>query len=569
RPAAWVVAVAVGAVVALATLPFLGTSVVPSFKDKDVLVRLNAEPGTSNPRMTEITRDVATELRSIAGVDNVGAHVGRAITGDQIVDVNSSEVWVSLAADANYDEAMENINDAVRRVDGVDRDVATYTTQKIRDVGALADGEEPANRNDLDVLTGVDTPLVTRVYGQDPDVLRREAEKVQRAVAGVDGVVNARLQLPRQQPTLEIEVDLDRAQRAGIKPGDVRRAEATLLQGLQVGSVFEDQKVFDVIVQGTPETRESVEAVRNLLIDAPDGGQVRLGEVADVRVGSTATVIEREAVSRYVDIEAGVSGRGADAVAGDIRARLAAMSFPLEYHAEVFERSTGEELGAMTMLAFALAAAVAVLLLLQAAFRSWRLAAAVLLVVPVGLAGGLVAALIAGAELSLGSLLGLLAVFGVGLRTSVLLIRHLQDVHEVQPQFGPPVVQRAAGERLAPIVATTVALIGLALPFVVLGSRAGLEVVHPMAVVLVGGMLTSALVSLFVVPGLFLRLGSKPRPRIEVDGAVVEQYAGVAPEGAGYDTDPLATMDRPATPAAPAAEAPGAEAGARQNGGER
>lgn len=526
RPRRVFAAAAVCAVVGLAALPLLDSSLIPSFKDRDVLVKLEGEPGTSNPRMTRIASAVSRELRSIPGVDNVGAHVGRAVTGDQIVDVNSSEVWVSVSPGANYDETVENINDAVRRVAGVDRDVATYTTQKIRDVGALNEGRNAVTGNDLNVLTGSDKPLVVRVYGQDLDVLRREADKVRAVVADVDGVVDPRVALPAAQPTLQIEVDLARAQRHGVKPGDVRRAEATLLQGLQVGSVFDDQKVFDVIVQGTPETRSSVAAVRNLLIDRPDGGHVRLGQVADVRVAPTPGVIQRESVSRRVDVELGVSGRSLDAVADDIRARLADVAFPLEYHAEVLERTTSEEIGTTRLLAFAIAAAIAALLLLQAALRSWRLAAVAFLVLPVALVGAVLAALIAGAELSLGSLIGFLAIYGLAVRTSVLLIRHCQDLERYEGETeGLGLVLRGARERFAPIITTAAALAVLALPFVVMGSRPGLEVLHPMAVVIVGGLVTSTLLSLFVVPAIYLSLGWAP-DRMDYETAMAEGPAG-------------------------------------------
>ena len=151
---------------------------------------------------------------------------------------------------------------------------------------------------------------------------------MRQLVSQVDGVVDPRVALPTTQPTIEIEVDLDRAQRHEIKPGDVRRAEAALLQGITVGSVFEEQKVFDVIVQGGPETRESVASVRNLLLDRPGGGHVRLGEVADVRTARTPISIQREAVSRRLDVEADVSGRSVDSVAKDIENRLENLALP-------------------------------------------------------------------------------------------------------------------------------------------------------------------------------------------------------------------------------------------------
>ncbi|MDQ3867418.1 MAG: efflux RND transporter permease subunit, partial [Actinomycetota bacterium] len=491
--APWAALVAAGAcvVVGLVVLPFLGTSLVPSFKDRGVLVHLDAKPGTSNPRMTAIATEVSRELRSLPGVENVGAQVGRAVTGDQIVDVNSSEVWVSVDSGADYDATLASIEDVVRRVPGVERDVVTYSTQRIRDVGALDEGENPVRGNRLDVLTGSERPLVVRVYGQDLGVLRREANKVRRIMSEVDGVVDPRVDLPATQPTLEIEVDLDKARRYGIKPGDVRRAEATLLQGIQVGSVFKEQKVFDVVVQGVPELRTGVSTVRNLLIDRPGGGHVRLGDVADVRAGRSPTIIERDAVSRRLDVEANVSGRSLGAVAGELEDRLADVSFPLEYHAEVLQETAAAEMGATRMLAFAIAAALAVFLLLQAAFQSWRLAILASLTLPVALVGGLLGALASGAELSLGALVGLLALLGIAVRNGVLAIRDFQRIeHEEGEPLGPGLVGRATGDRLVPTLATAFALAVVALPFAALGSRPGLEIVHPMAVVVLGGLVT-------------------------------------------------------------------------------
>jgi len=521
-------------VVGLAVLPLLGTSLIPSFKDRDVLVRLDGEPGTANPRMTQIATTVSRNLRAVPGVDNVGAHVGRAVTGDQIVDVNSSEVWVSIDSDADYDATLASIKDVVRGVRGVDRDVVSYSAQKIRDVGALNEGHNPVRGNSLDVLTGSDKPLVVRVYGQDLDVLRREASKVRLVMSEVDGVVDPRIELPASQPTLEIEVDLDKAFRHGIKPGDVRRAAATLLQGIQVGSVFQQQKVFDVIVQGVPDLRRSPSNVRNLLIDRPGGGHVRLGQVADVRVARTPTVIQRDAVSRRVDVVADVSGRSLGSVVSDIEARLATVSFPLEYHAEVLQKTTPEEIGAPRMLAFAIAAAIAMFLLLQAAFRSWRLAALVFLTLPVALLGGVLAALINGAEFSLGSVVGLLALFGIAARNGVMLIRHLQDFRRDEGEaFGSGLVERGARERLAPILTTASALAVVALPFVILGPRPGLEVVNPMAAVILGGLVTSTFLGLFVLPALYLQFGAGAQPELAPEEELMYRWVGLELEAAG------------------------------------
>ena len=549
------VIIGAGAAVLLAALAFAlqDKSVVPTFKDRDVLVKLDAEPGTSNPRMTQITTDLSRELRSIPGVDNVGGHVGRAVTGDQRVDVNSSEVWVSIDSGADYDKTLASIKDTVNGTGGVQKDVTTYTYQKIRDVGALDDGDNPNRGNGFDVLTGTDKPLVVRVFGQEQDVLRRQAERVRQLVSQVDGVVDPRVAQPTAQPQVEIEVDLDKAQRYQIKPGDVRRAEAALLQGITVGSVFEGQKVFDVIVQGEPSTRESVANVRNLLLDRPGGGHVRLGQVADVRVVQTPLSIQRDEVSRRLDVEADVSGRSLDSVASDIENRLQDVNFPLEYHAKVLQQTTGGEIGTGTIIAVGIAALIAMFLLLQAGFSAWRLAVLAFLALPVALVGGVVAGLIDG-ELTLGSLIGFLALFALAARMGMVLIRRYQDLEREGEAFGPGLVERGSLERLGPIVTTTVAVALLMIPFIVAGTEPGLEVINPMAIVILGGLVTTALLALFVMPALYVRYATPAEPGLAPEDELMHRWAGVAPEAAaapaGANGDPL-----PAKPeAAPATD---------------
>ncbi len=532
RPRTALIAAGACLVVGLAVLPFLGTSLIPSFKDRDVLVRLDAKPGTSNPRMTEITTQVSRDLRALPGIENVGAHVGRAVAGDQIVDVNSSELWVSIDSGADYDKTRASIEDVIDRTQGVRSDVVTYSEQKIKDVGALNEGDNPNSGSGLDVLTGTDRPLTVRVYGQNQDVLRREAAKVRQLVSQVDGVVDPRVALPGTHPSIEIEVDLDKARRYEIKPGDVRRAEAALLQGIQVGSVFQEQKVFDVIVQGAPETRRSVEDVRNLLIDRPEGGHVRLGQVAEVRVAQTPSSIEREAVSRRLDVEANVSGRSLDSVAKDIEDRLANVSFPLEYHAQVLKQSTNEEINTTQVLSFGIAVAIAMFLLLQAALRSWRLAALAFLTLPLALVGAVLAVLIDGGELSLGSAAALLALFALAARNAIVLIRRYQGLEREGESFGSALIERGARERLAPTLTTAAATATAMVPFMIAGQAPGLEIVSPMAVAIFGGLVTSTALAIFVLPALYLRFGGR-QPELAPDEELMHRWAGVEPVPAG------------------------------------
>jgi len=286
------------------------------------------------------------------------------------------------------------------------------------------------------------------------------------------------------------------------------------LSGLLVGNLFEERKVFDVVVWGTPNTRSSLTTIQNLMIDTPSRGQVRLADVADVQLRPNPTVIRHEAVSRKIDVTAEVQGRSLNAAADDVQHRLKEVSFPLEYHAELLG-DYGDPPAARTRLFGLLAiAAIGIFLLLQAAFASWRLASLSFVTILASLTGGAVAAFAGGRTLTAGSLLGFLAVFGLAARAVIILIRRYQRLEEDGHEgFSPELVRRGSGEQLAPLVMTALAA-GLAfVPVAVLGDVPGLEIVHAAAPVVLGGVVTWAAVTLFVVPALYLRFGHSWRRR--------------------------------------------------------
>jgi len=488
-------AFAVIAAVGLAALTQLSQpSLLPSFKEKDLLIHWDSAPGTSQPEMSRIVSSAGQELQSIPGVRNVGAHVGRAVTSDQVVGINSGEIWVSIDSAADYGATVAAIQEVVDGYPGLSRDVVTYPEERVREV-----------------LTGADEDIVVRVYGENLDVLRSKAAEVKEVVSEVDGVVDAQVELPVEEPTLEIEVDLAAAQRYGIRPGDVRRAAATLLSGIQVGSLFEEQKVFEVVVWSTPETRASVTSIRELPIDTPGDSGVRLEDVADVRITPNPNVIRREAVSRYIDVGVNVRGRDVDSVARDVERRVDEVDFPLEHHAELLGENEGRQGVENRGLALAVAAAIGIFLLLQLAFGSWRLAALFFVTVPVALAGGALAAFVDGGDVTIGSYAGFFALLGIAARNGIVLIKHYQHLQQEEGEpFGHELVLRGTKERISPILMTALAT-GLALvPLALLGDIFGHEIVYPMAPVILGGLVTSTLFSLFIVPALYLRFTPGP-----------------------------------------------------------
>jgi CzcA family heavy metal efflux pump len=482
---------AVLVVVGLVALPTLRRSELPSLNEREFVVELESQPGTSLTKMNQVTAQATEDLRRIPGVRNVASHTGRAITGDKVVDVNSSELWVSINQDANYGATVAAIRKVMAGYPGHDRDVQSYMQARVKEVES-----------------GADDPVVVRVYGQNPDVLAEKGKEVRDELAKIDGIANLNVELPVNEPALEVEVDLERAKEFGIKPGDVRRQAATLLSGIEVGQLFYDQKVFEVVVWGAPETRQNPDDVRNLLLDT-DGGQVRLQDVADVSIVDSPDVIEREGAFRRIDVTAKVAGRDQGAVLADVKRRLEAIDFPLEYRAELIGEYQEKRAAEQRLLWLGALAAVGMLLLLQACFGRWLLGALYFLTLPIALVGGVVAALIAGGTVTIGAALGLLTVLGVAARNGILLIRRYQQLERREHEpFGLNLVRRGARERLAPTLMTAVATALAFAPFVVLGSRPGFEILHPMGVVILGGLVTATLVNVFVVPALYLNFGN-------------------------------------------------------------
>ncbi|MGH2728691.1 MAG: efflux RND transporter permease subunit, partial [Actinomycetota bacterium] len=335
-------------VAGLAAVPFLKRSVLPSFKEGDFLVEVDAAPGTSLPEMDRVSALIAAELRTIPGVRNVGAQVGRAVLGDRVVGVDSAQLWISIDPDADHDATMTSVRGVIGGYPGLDMDVLTHSAERL-----------------TEVLTGVDAPIQVRVFGPDLEVLRAQAEQLRKTLAGIEGIVDPTAELDVTEPALEVQVNLAAAQRYGIKPGDVRRAAAALLSGIEVGSLFEEQKIFEVVVWGVPELRHSLSSVRDLQIDKPGGGTVRLGDVASVELRPNPTVVVRESVSRSIDVIAGVRGRSVGAVTKDVEQRLERIGLPLEDHAELLGDQAEQRAARSRLIGAAIAAAIAILLLLQ------------------------------------------------------------------------------------------------------------------------------------------------------------------------------------------------------------
>ena len=489
RPAMALVVVVI--LLGLGVLPALGQSLLPDFKERDFLMHWVTAPGTSHPEEVRITTAASKELRAIPGVRNFGAHIGQALAADEVVGIDFGENWISVDPKVDYDQTLAKVQEVVEGYPGLRRDVQTYLKERIREV-----------------LTGGGEAIIVRLSGPDLQVLRDKAEEIRQAIAGVDGIVEDHVDLQKDIPQVDVQVDLAKARQHGIKPGDVRRAAATLMAGEEVGDIFRGGKAYDIQVWSRPEVRRSLSDIRDLLLDTPGGGHVRLAEVADVAIRPTPNAIEREAGTRKIDVGANVRDRDLGAVIGDVEDRLDGVELPLGYSYELLGEFAERQAATQRLRGYAVAAAVGVLLLLVLAFRSWRLGLMAFLALPMALVGGLIGAYLGGGVISLGSLVGFFTVLGIVARNGIMLITHCQHLErEEGVPFGPALVLRGATERLSPILMTALATALALVPLAVAGDLPGHEIEYPMAVVILGGLVTATLLNLFIVPSLYLRFG--------------------------------------------------------------
>ena len=461
---------------------------LPTFRERDVVISVDAPPGTSETVMQGVSERMGAELRGLPGVRSVSAHVGRAVMSDTTKDIYGGEVWVNVSRAADYDATVDAVRAVASGYAGYDIDVDTFLGERLLDE------------------TGPGDMVVVRVYGENMDTLRSKAEEVRAVMARVEGIEAPEVNYPDLRPNLEIEPNLANSQVHGLTPGQVRRQAATLLGGIAVGSLFEERKVFDVVVWGVPEVRHSVSSVENLLLDTPAGGHVRLKEVARAQIKPQPPVIRRNAVARHLDVEAEVAGRHIADISAELSERIRqGIDFPLEHRAEVLGAHAAAAAAMENVRAVAIAAALGVLLLLQAASGSWSLAFFLLLSLPVALLGGIATGLIAGGIGSLGSLLGFLAVLALTARSALVLISSYRDLEKDSGASpSPELVQRGTRERFGAILTTAIVAIAVFVPVALFGNVAGFEILHSMAAVVIGGVISSVIVSLWVVPALYL-----------------------------------------------------------------
>jgi CzcA family heavy metal efflux pump len=507
---------AVAIVGSLVIYPHLGQDLFPTFKEPDFLMHFVTKPGTSVQEQDRMVANLQEQVLKVPGVTAVGSHVGQAIPGEEISGVNFSETWLTLSPNANYDRVENDLRNLADSYPGAFSDVQTYLHERIDEV----------------LTNGTTEDMAVYIYGPDINTLASTASKLAGQMSklpGLDDVQPAPLEFI---PEADVTVNVAAAQRYGLSPGDVRRFAAVEMASEPVSTITANGQIINVAAWTTPPTRNSLADLENLQIDTPNGGRVPLKDVATITIQPTPSQVVRDNSVRMTEVDANVApGADLGAVAAEVKQLMASEKLPRGYTLSLQGEAVERQAAQQRLLWYGLAVLVTILLLLQVAFRNWRLAWLLMLTLPVALVGGVLAAWGALGTITLGALVGFFTVLGIAARNGILLIAHFRHLErEEGVPFGRDLVIRGASERLAPILMTALATALALAPLVINGNRPGQEIEYPMGVIILGGLATSTLLNLFILPVLYLAFG---RGRVRGSEAGPEPVPDLSPATAG------------------------------------
>jgi len=486
---------------ALATLPFFGGEFLPDFREGHFVVQLTMAPGTSLTEMRRLGEIISAELLQIPQVQSVEEQIGRAQGGEDTWGPHRAEMHVELKPTAGDDQekVQNDIRTRLAKYPGVQSEVLTFLGDRI--------GE---------TIAGETAQVVLNIFGDDLDLLDAKAQEVAAVLAKVPGAADVQISAPPGAPRLAVKLRPERLTQLGFRPLEVLEAVQTAYEGEVAAQIYEGEKVFDVTVILDPAARQQPEAVGDLLIANTQGVQMPLRELADVSLATGRYAILHDGARRRQTLTCNPAGRDVASFVDEAKNTIAAkVKFPPGVYVEFSGAAEQQAQAQRELLLHSLVAAAGIILLLAIVFRKASHLLLVLANLPFALVGGVLAIFLVGffgdegrGSLSLGTLVGFVTLFGITMRNSIMMISHFEHlVNEEKRPWGLETAVRGATERLIPIMMTAlVTALGL-LPLAIGSGEAGREIEGPMAIVILGGLVTSTLLNLLVLPTLALRYG--------------------------------------------------------------
>ncbi len=480
--------------VALALFPLLGREFLPPFNEGTLNINTNLPPGTSLQESNRVGDLIERTLLEVPEVVTTTRRTGRAELDEHAAGVSTSEIEVvTKPLDRSHGDFMDDVRQKLRRIPGVDVEV----------------GQPISHRIDH-LLSGTRAQIAIKLFGPDLQILRAKGEEVRAQMAGVEGIVDLLVEPQVGVPQVQISLKRQAAAAVGIRAEDLAEVVDTAFNGHVATQVLDDQKTYDVLVRLDESSKRSVATIGRTLIDTPLGAKVPLSQVADIREDLGPNTLNRENVQRRIIVQANVADRDLGGVIADVRQAIDNnVVLPQGYYLQYGGQFEAQEKAARLISGLSLVAIGAIYLLLYVALGSARSAALVMANLPLALIGGVVMVFLTGGTLSIASLVGFITLFGIATRNGIMLITHYQHLVEKEGHTYREAVVQGSLERLSPILMTAL-VTGVGLIPLALGvGQPGKEIQQPMAVVILGGIVTSTILNMVVIPALYWKFGQE------------------------------------------------------------
>ena len=478
--------------VAAAMFTFMGREFLPPFNEGTLNINANMPPGTSLKESNRIGNVIETVLHEVPEVVSTTRRTGRAELDEHAAGVNTSEIEVvTEEGDRTHAEFMEDVRQRLARIPGVEAEV----------------GQPISHRIDH-LLSGTRAQIAIKLFGPDLATLRTKAAEIRDQMARVPGIVDLIVEPQVGVPQVQINMDRQAAAGVGLRAGDLAETVDTAFNGHVASQVLEEQKTFDVLVRFDDSARESVESLGRTLIDTPTGARVPIAQVAEVRVDQGPNTINRENVQRRIIIQSNVAERDLGSVINDVRAAIGNnVQLPQGYFIQYGGQFEAQEKASRLITLLSVVAIGGIFLLLFVALKSARSAVLVMANLPLALIGGVVMVFLSGGTLSIASLVGFITLFGIATRNGIMLISHYTHLMQEESVGFRDAIVQGSMERLSPILMTALVTgVGL-IPLALGAGEPGKEIQQPMAVVILGGIVTSTFLNMIVIPALYLKFG--------------------------------------------------------------
>jgi CzcA family heavy metal efflux pump len=492
-----VLAVAVAAVlVAAASVPFFGRTFLPPFNEGSLVMGMTFTPGTSLAEANRLGSLAETLIGQVPEVVKVGRRTGRAELDEHAEGVHSSEIDVDLKPS---DRSREEIMAAIR-------------AQLSSIPASVAIGQPISHRLDH-LLSGVRAQIALKIYGDDVDTLRGLAEGLRGQLASVPGLVDLSVERQVLIPQITVRVDYRKAAQYGLATGEVLSALQAMTEGARITQVIDGARRFDLVLR-LADARRTPQDLGRLMIDSP-AGPLPLSTVASVEESDGPNQIGRENGRRRIVVYANTDGSSMSRIIGDVRDAVAKAALPGGYFVSIEGQFQAQEQAQRLIIGLSLAALLMIYLVLYTRYRSATLALVIMGNIPFALVGSVLAMWLADVSLSVASMVGFITLAGIATRNGILKVSHYINLCKFEGEtFGWPMIVRGSLERLTPVLMTALVAAFALVPLLLSASAPGKEILHPVAVVIFGGLISSTLLDTLLTPLIFWRVGERPLQKL-------------------------------------------------------